>query len=132
MQGGWKPGFDATVIAPSYDLKIKNDTGHYILIQTTGDALTQHLTFELYGTKDGRVAQISPVRLWDPRPALATVYQDDPTLPLGTQKQVDWSETGIKASFDYRVTKNGAEIFKDTFYSDFQPWAAVYLKGTHQ
>ena len=32
-----KPGFDATVFAPSVDLKIKNDTTAYILIQTEID-----------------------------------------------------------------------------------------------
>jgi vancomycin resistance protein YoaR len=43
------PGVDATIYYPQVDLKFTNDTGHYILIQTTmkGD----DLKFDFYGTK---------------------------------------------------------------------------------
>jgi vancomycin resistance protein YoaR len=41
-EGGFKPGLDATVFSPSVDLKIKNDTPTYILIQTKTD--TYNLT----------------------------------------------------------------------------------------
>jgi vancomycin resistance protein YoaR len=43
------PGVDATIYYPEVDLKFTNDTGHYILIQTSisGDSLT----FNFYGTK---------------------------------------------------------------------------------
>lgn len=129
-QGGWKPGFDATVFAPSYDLKIKNDTAHHVLIQTVSDPVNLKLAFEMYGTKDGRVAEVSPVRLWDARPAPPTIYQDDPTLPNGVLKQVDWSNPGIKAAFDYKVTRNGEELYKETYFSNFVPWQAVFLRGT--
>lgn len=129
-QGGWKPGFDATVYAPSYDLKIKNDTSRFILIQAKADTANLKLTFELYGTKDGRSVEISPVRLWDAKPAPPDLNQDDPTLPNGTVKQVDWAAAGIKAAFDYNVKKEGEELFKKTFVSNFIPWQAVYLHGT--
>ncbi|MBI4058266.1 VanW family protein [Candidatus Gottesmanbacteria bacterium] len=129
-QGGWKPGFDATIFAPSYDLKFKNDTGDYILIQTVNDTVNSTLAFEIYGTKDGRSVEISDVRLWDARPAPPDLYQDDPTLPNGTVKQVDWAVPGIKSEFDYEVKKNGEEIFKNTYFSNFIPWQAVYLRGT--
>ncbi len=129
-QGGFKPGFDATVYDPSYDLKIKNDTPAYILIQSATDIANSYLTFELYGKSDGRTVQISAVRLWDYQPAPPDLYQDDPTLPIGTVKQVDWANSGVKAAFDYTVNKGGAEIFKTTFYSPFIPWQAVFLKGT--
>lgn len=129
-QGGWKPGFDATVYAPSYDLKIKNDTPAYILIQATTDTKNTKLTFELYGKKDGRTVEISPARLWDARPAPPDLNQDDPTLPVGTVKQVDWAAAGIKAAFDYNVKRGEEEVFKKTFSSNFIPWQAVFLHGT--
>ena len=125
-----KPGFDATVYAPSYDLKIKNDTGTSILIQATTDTAKTHLTFTLYGKGDNRKVELSPVRLWDSKPAPPDLYQDDPTLPTGTVKQVDWANPGIKAAFDYKVTRNGEELFRQTFFSNFIPWQAVYLRGT--
>ena len=43
------PGVDAAIFYPGTDLKVKNDTGHYILIQTILSGTT--LKFDLYGTK---------------------------------------------------------------------------------
>ncbi len=40
------PGFDATVFAPTVDLKIKNNTQSYILIQTSIDEQNNLLTFK--------------------------------------------------------------------------------------
>lgn len=129
-QGGWKPGFDATVYAPAYDLKITNDTPTHMLITAITDTSNMKLTFELYGKTDGRTVTISPVRLWDVRPAPADLYQDDPTLSVGTVKQVDWSNPGIKAIFDYSVKHGDTETFKSSFYSNYIPWQAVFLRGT--
>src|SRR3989344_1735161 len=129
-QGGWKPGFDATVYAPSYDLKFTNDTPAHILIQAKTDTANTHLTFELYGTSDGRSVELSNTRLWDSKPAPPDLYQDDPTLPVGTVKQVDWANSGIKAAFDYTVRRNDEVIFEKTFTSNFIPWQAVFLRGT--
>ena len=44
-----------------------------------------------------------------------TIYQDDPTLPVGTMKQVDWAAAGAKASFDYKVVRNGETLQEKTF-----------------
>ena len=129
-EGGYKPGLDATVFSPSVDLVIKNDTPTYILIQTKTDTKNLTLRFELYGTRDGRVAEISNHKVWDITPAPPPLYQDDPTLKVGVTKQVDWAATGTKASFQYKVTRNGETLQDTTFYSNFRPWQAVYLKGT--
>ena len=128
-EGGFKPGLDATVFGPSVDLKIKNNTSGYILVQTKTDTDNMNLTFELYGTADGRVAQILNHQVWGLTPPPPDLYQDDPTLPKGTVKQVDFAAWGTKASFQYKVTR-GKEILEDTsFTSDFHPWQAVYLRG---
>ena len=124
------PGFDATVFDPTADLKIKNDTPAYILIQSNIDLKKKKLTFEIYGTNDGREVEISKARVWDKVPPLPDLYQDDPTLPIGTIKQVDWKAWGAKAAFDYKVTRNGETIFEKTFFSIYKPWQAVYLRGT--
>jgi len=129
-QNGWKPGFDATVYAPLYDFKFVNNTDHHILIQATTDPTISKLTFEFYGTKDNRQVEISDVRLWDKKPAPPDLYQDDPTLPAGQVKQVDWANPGIKSNFDYKVTIDGEVISDKNFYSNFVPWQAVYLRGT--
>lgn len=126
------PGFDATVFQPSPDLKFKNNTPAHILIQTSVDLTNQKLIFDLYGTKDGRKVEISKVRLWDRQPPPPDLYQDDPTLPLGTIKQIEHKSWGAKAAFDYRVARGNEVLAEKTFYSFYQPWQAVYLRGTGQ
>lgn len=130
--GGFQPGFDATIFLPQVDFKFKNDTANYILIQAYTVPSELKLVFELYGTKDGREIYISPGRVWDQAPAPPPLYQDDPTLPKGTVKQVDFAAPGAKAAFDYKVTKNGQVIQERTFYSNFRPWQAIFLKGTKE
>ena len=129
-QAGYKPGLDATVFAPSVDFKFKNDTPAHILIQTAVDTQNMTLTFELYGTNDGRSAEILNHQVWGITPPPPALYQDNPTLPKGVTKQVDFAAWGAKTSFQYKVTRNGETLQDQIFTSNFQPWQAVYLKGT--
>ncbi len=128
-QAGFKAGLDATVFSPTVDLKIVNDTPGYILIQTKPDAQNLSLTFELYGTSDGREAEIINHVVSGITSPPAPLYQDDPTLPAGAVKQVDFAAWGAKASFLYRVTRGGVVINEQTFSSNFRPWQAVFLRG---
>ena len=127
---GSSVGLDATVFSPTADLKIKNDTPAYLLIQTYFDQKNYRLTFEIYGASDGRSVSISKSRMWDQSPPPPDLYQDDPTLPTGQIKQIDWKSWGAKASFDYRVNRFGEVLQNRTFYSNYRPWQAIYLKGT--
>ena len=127
-----KPGIDATVFSPSADLKFQNNTENYILIQTKVDTKKLTMEVDIYGTADGRQVSLSEPRISGYVPAPATLYVDDPTLPAGTMKQIDWSAPGTKAAFDYKVEKGGQIIFEKTFYSNYQPWRAVFLRGTGQ
>lgn len=129
-----KPGIDATVYAPTTNLRIKNDTSGYILITTKVFPKEYRMQIELWGTSDGRVSKVFDEKLWDQVPPLPTIYQDDPTLPPGAVKQVDWAAWGAKASFHYTVerpTKDGSlEVLQDkVFKTVYQPWANVYLRG---
>ncbi|MDP3994827.1 MAG: VanW family protein [bacterium] len=123
-------GLDATVFAPTADLKFKNDTPAYILIQPTFDANKSMLVFEIYGTSDGRKSYVSKPTISGTTPPPEDLYTDDPTLPAGTIKQIDYKAWGAKVSFDYKVTKNNETLFEKTFYSNYRPWQAVYLRGT--
>jgi vancomycin resistance protein YoaR len=125
-----KPGIDATVYNPTADLKFTNDTGNYILIQTIVDTKNLTMKVDIYGTKDGRTASISEPKISSQTPPPATMYVDDPTLPLGQTKQIDWSAWGANVSFNYKVTKNEQTVFEKTFYSNYQSWQAIYLRGT--
>lgn len=127
---GFPPGLDATVFAPTADLKFENNTPAYILIQTTLDKSKSYLAFSLYGTSDGRVATIGKSRIWDQTPPPPDLYQDDPTLPVGSLKQVDWAAWGAKVAFDWKVEREAQVLEERTFYSAYRPWQAVFLRGT--
>ncbi|OGK23252.1 hypothetical protein A2954_07725 [Candidatus Roizmanbacteria bacterium RIFCSPLOWO2_01_FULL_37_12] len=125
-----KPGFDATVFAPSPDLKIENNTPASILIQTEVDQENNLLYFRFYGKKDNRKIEISPVTIYDVVPPLPEIRQDDPTLKKGVVKQVDFPAWGAKAVFDYKVSMDDKTLFEKKFFSAYRPWQAVYLIGT--
>ena len=124
------PGLDATVYVPSVDLKFKNDTPHHVLIQAEMDIANSRLTFYLYGTSDGRVAEVSTPVISNQSPAPPPEYIDDPSLPSGQIKQVDFAAPGASVYFTRTVTKNGKVIISDKFSSNYRPWKAVFLRGT--
>lgn len=125
-----EPGFDATVYGPTVDLKIKNDTPGYILIETEIDEENNLLYFKLYGKRDSRRVEISKATVYGIAPALPAKYQDDPTLKKGVIKQIDFAAGGAKAFFSYKVFQGDKTMIDTKFYSNFRPWAAVYLVGT--
>jgi vancomycin resistance protein YoaR len=92
------PGVDATIYYPQVDLKFTNDTGHYILIQTSisGDSLT----FNFYGTKT-KTGVIIP-----------------PHFVYGTNNAAQASETVFQRQV---LDLNGNVIKTDTFTQYYQP-----------
>lgn len=125
-----KPGLDATIYAPTIDLKIKNDTPSHILVQTVVDETQNLLYFYIYGKKDGRKATVGDITVYDVAPPGDPVYEDDPTLPVGVTKQVDFAAWGAKSRYDYTVAYPNGDVKRETFYSSYRPWQAVFLRGT--
>lgn len=123
------PGIDATIFSPTTDFKFKNDTGSHILIQTKVDTKNLTMRVEIYGTHDGRKSTVSKPVITSQIPAPTTEYVQDPTLPKGTTKQIDWAAAGAKVNFDYKVERGGEVLFERKFVSNYQPWRAVYLVG---
>lgn len=122
-------GLDATIYDPSPDVKFTNDTDNYILIQGRVDGT--RLTFELFGTKDGRQTTIDGPYITSTSPAPTEIlYIDDPTLPAGQIKIKERAYAGAKARFTYIVTKNGQPLHKNTFTSNYVPWQAKSYRGT--
>ena len=127
---GFPPGLDATVYSPTTDLKFKNDTPAYILIQPKIDTSNLSLTFEIYGTDDGRIARTSKPIITSQTAPPPDLYVDDPTLPAGTIKQIEHKAWGAKVIFDYKVTRGDEILIDQRFTSNFRAWGAVFLKGT--
>lgn len=124
------PGLDATVFAPTTDFKFKNDTPAHLLIQTLFDAKNSSLVFEIYGSSDGRISEISKPKILSSTPPPEDLYIDDPMLPAGQIKQTEHKAWGAKVTFDYKVTRSGEVIYEKNFVSSYRPWQAVYLRGT--
>ena len=125
-----QPGFDATVFSGETDLRFLNDTGHHLLIVMETDSQNLHMTVTLYGTSDGRTSAITDYKQWGFRPAAATQYIVDPSLPSGRRVQIDWSATGISTQFTYSVyDKDKKLVNQQEFVSKYQPWSAKYLVG---
>jgi vancomycin resistance protein YoaR len=124
-----KPGLDASVYYPSLDLKFKNDTDKYVLIQAYVDKSKYEMVFYLFGTKDGREVKITEPELFGFIPAPAPEYVEDSNLKPGEVKQVDFAASGITSKYERVVSKKGEEVYKDTFKTTYSPWKAIYLKG---
>jgi len=124
------PGLDATVYYPTTDLKFKNDTAGYLLIQVIYDPKNYTLAFAIYGTPDNRIITTTKPKIGAAIPPPEDLYVDDPTLPTGKIRQIDYKAWGAKVSFEYKVEKDGKTITSQTFTSNYRPWQAVFLKGT--
>ena len=125
-------GIDAAIYQPSLDFKFKNDTPNYILIETEADRENTSLAFKIYGTPDGRQVEITEPVVSGVVPPPEALYQDDDSLPKGTVRQVDFAAWGATSSFNRTVRKDGEVMHSDTFTSRYQPWRAVFLRGTRE
>ena len=99
-------------------------------LETYVDPVNLYARYDFYGTSDGRQVTISPSRIWDQTPPPPDLYQDDPTLPAGVVKQIDWAAWGAKTAFDWKVARGDEILQSRTFYSNYKPWQAIFLKGT--
>jgi hypothetical protein len=57
------------------------------------------------------------------------LYRENPDLPAGTIKQVDWAVEGASVEVNRIVYKDGGVYFTDTFRTDYIPWQAIYEYG---
>jgi len=128
--GGYPMGLDATVYPPAPDLKFKNDTTAYLLIQTKVDQQKQRLAFEIYGTSDQRRVEVDKPVVHSQSPAPETIYIDDPTLSPGIVIRVDWAHPGAKVSVTRRVWDQASNLKEErTFWSNYVPWPAAFRRG---
>ncbi len=126
-------GLDASIYQPTSDFVFRNDTENFILIQTKSDNEKKQLTYEIYGTPDGRRVEISKPVLTDQIAPPETQRIDDPTLPKGQVVQTEHATWGAKASFTRKVVDaDGDAIHSDTFTSVYRPWADVFMVGTKE
>lgn len=121
-------GLDATVFVPLVDFKFKNDTEHWLLMETYVNS-NYSLTWKFYSTSDGRKVEhhttgpTSIIEAPDPR------YRENPDLEKGEIKQVDWAADGATVVVKRTVTRGGEVLYNDTFTTVYQPWRAIFEYG---
>lgn len=123
-------GFDAAVAQPTWDMKFRNDTENYVLVQAYAKPEETKLIFKIYGTSDGRKVEISKPVITGETPPPAPLYQETASLKKGQIQQVDFSAWGATSVFSRKVTKDGKVLFEETYKSVYRPWQAVFLVGT--
>ncbi len=99
------PGVDATIYYPQVDFKFKNDTGHYILIQTIMQGTT--LKFDFYGTKTKTGVIRGPQFVTgssDVTKPSHTVFWRDVLDLTGKVIKTDQFDTYYQSSLDYPIT----------------------------
>lgn len=121
------PGLDATIYDNAPDLKFMNDTGNPILVISYVHGTK--ITFELYGTKDGRTSNIiGPTMLTEVDPG-EPVYIETDELEPGEVKQVEWAIPGGSAVATYVVTYGDGRIEEQEFKSYYRKWPDKFLIG---
>ena len=94
-------GTDATIYDPKPDFRFKNDTAHWALFVTHMKGSI--LTFELWGTKDGRAASRTIPVVLARQPAPPRKDIDSTDIPVGTTKCTEHAHAGATTLFSYSI-----------------------------
>jgi vancomycin resistance protein YoaR len=123
---GSGPGLDATIFTGGPDLKFLNDTGRWLLIQTSSNPRTGLAQVELYGTKPDRSVEITH-RIYDRVPAPTDpVFVPDPEQAQGSVRQSDTARGGMTIDVYRIVTENGVAKEPELFRTRFRPWPNIF------
>lgn len=120
-------GLDATVYVPLVDFKFRNDTPYWLLMETYPTDTS--LTWKFYSTSDGREVDWWTTGITDVVTPPDPIYREDPDLPSGTIKQVDWPVNGATVEVYRTVTVNGTVTLQDTIRTNYVAWPAGYTYG---
>jgi vancomycin resistance protein YoaR len=120
-------GRDATLNWPGTDLKFRNDSPYGIYI--TSSWSTSSLTFTLWSTsRDYKVSlSTSATRNFRSPP---TRYEDDPSMPKGTETVEEPGSQGFDVTVFRTVSKGGTVVRRDQFVSNYVPWTRIVRRGT--
>ncbi len=128
-ENGSPLGYDATVFSPWVDLKFRNNTDNFYLMEVENNPDNTTLAINLYGPPTGRSVEVLSTVV-EEMPNGPPIYETDPALPAGTVKQVDWEHPGATIKLE-RIVRDlsGNELGRDTFWSNYAPWQARFLVG---
>ncbi len=121
-------GMDATYSDPGPDFKFLNDTANPIMIKGKTENLSA--IFEIYGTKDGRIASSSEVEISNIKDILPTKYVWVPKLEEGQTKCVNTPQIGFTAKLQYDIIYADGKTREKEFVSRYKPLQRIcYIVG---
>ena len=128
-QGNMAPGLDATIYRPIVDLKFRNDTGGWLLIETLAEAGKGRLTFRLYGSQPDREVDMEGPVITNRVPAPPGRVEVDPSLLPGAAETLEYARSGADVTV-YRLIRDGdGQETREPFYSHYRPTAKVVAVG---
>ncbi len=125
-------GTDATIYDPAPDFRFRNDTERHILIHTINDQKNSKLIYEIWGTRDGRLVEMTKPVTYDWVAAPPTKIIETTDLPVGVKKCTESAHAGVKAYFDRIITLSDGTVQEERFHSTYRPWQAVCLVGVEE
>jgi vancomycin resistance protein YoaR len=124
------PGMDATIFTGVQDFKFVNDTGKWLLMESTVDEQDQVLSIKMYGTRPDRTVQvIGPEISNEIPPPDQPVYITDPALPPGSVKQTDRARKGMDITVYRVIEQGGTKQPPELFFTRFKSWPNVFVRG---
>lgn len=120
-------GMDATIYSPSPDLKFINDYGSWLLLQTKIEGTK--LIFELYGTADNRVVELSAPKIYNLTTPGPVQYIETETMAPGTKRLVERATLGADAEFTRTIISASGEKKEEIWKSHYKPWPEMWLVG---
>lgn len=122
-------GLDASVYVPLLDLKFKNDTPYWILMETYVNPNTSSIQWKFYSTDVNRYVEwesTGPINISEPEDP---IYRENQTLAPGEIKQVDYAVKGADVTIKRTVYQDGLIHIQDVFETQYRPWQAIFEYG---
>jgi vancomycin resistance protein YoaR len=134
-QGGWTPGFDASIVQVEEnwlggtDFRFANPTSSWLLVRTevVNDRV---LKVMLYGPHTGYRVELDDPQYGDLVTSYGEVYEVDPTMAPGTGYLFQEAMDGVTMTIGRHVYDSaGAEIISESIVTTYEPRGAVYVVG---
>lgn len=122
------PGTDATIYDPSPDLKILNDTEHYLMFVTEIDEQNSELHFSFWGTSDGREGSYTPPQVLSWTGYGSKIMKETTSLEPGVTR-CQSPHPGATTTFDYHILWPDGKTTTETFASSYRSLPQICLVG---
>jgi vancomycin resistance protein YoaR len=121
-------GMDSTIFTGGPDLKFLNDTGKWLLIQTSSNPKTGIASVKFYGTPTGRKVEMIQNIYNRVTAPVEPVFVTDAEQPAGAVKQSDRARDGITIDISRTIIDpDGTVRAPEIYRTRFKPWPNIYV-----